>query len=102
MSEPKFVLEEVNDPAVAARLRAQHERARRNSDWLQEHWGEVLPQARGKFLAVAGGEAFIAEGLGEARGWAISTHPEDDGFLIQYVRPERGPRFYGSSLRWHG
>ncbi len=100
MSEPKFILEEVTDPVEIARSRAQHERAKRNSDWLQEHWAYVLPQARGKFLAVAGQESFIAETGKEAWAWADAAHPEDDGALVQYVRSERGPRIYGSSLRW--
>lgn len=45
--QPKFIIEEVTDPEEIARSRAQHERHRRNSDWLQAHWSDVLPQARG-------------------------------------------------------
>jgi hypothetical protein len=53
MAVPGFSIEEVSNPDDIARARAQDERHRRNSDWLQTHWAEVLPQARGKFLAVA-------------------------------------------------
>src|SRR5262249_38111077 len=60
-TESQLTLEEVNDPAVIARCRTQDERVKRNSDWLQAHWAELLPQARGKFVAVAGQEAFIAD-----------------------------------------
>jgi hypothetical protein len=61
MAEPAFRVEEVSNPHDIARARAQDERHRRNSDWLQRHWAVVLPQARGKFLAVAGQEPCIAD-----------------------------------------
>jgi hypothetical protein len=96
MSEPKITLEEVTDPVEIARARALDERFRRNSDWLGSHWADVLPQARGKFLAVAGQEAFIAETSEEAWRLAEAAHPEDDGSFVYYVRTARGPRIYGN------
>lgn len=98
MTQPKFIIEEVNDPDEVARLRAQDERHKRNSDWLQTHWADVLPQAHGKFLAVAGQEAFIADTIKDAWAWVDVKHPEDNGAIVQYVRSEKGPRFYGN--RW--
>jgi hypothetical protein len=76
-------IEGVNDPVEVARCKAQDERGRCNGDSLQSHWAELLPQARGKFVAVAGQEAFIAATPEEARAWAAKTHPEDDGALIR-------------------
>jgi hypothetical protein len=96
MSESKFIIEEVTDTAEIARHRAQAEQHKRNSDWLQAHWPDVLPQARGKFLAVAGQEAFIADTPEQAWAWAEEKHPEDRGALVQYVIPEGGPRIYES------
>lgn len=96
MSDLKTTLEIETDPAVIERNRAQHERARKNSDWLQAHWGDVLPQARGRFVAVAGQEAFIADTLEAACEWAKTAHPDDNGALVQYVRVEKGPRIYGN------
>ncbi len=90
----EFTIEEVTDPDEIARARAQDERHRHNSDWLQAHWPDVLPQARGKFLAVAGQEPFIADTPEEAWAWVDATHPEDDGAIVQYVRTETGPRIY--------
>ena len=94
MKEPQLIIEEVNDPAVVARSRAQDERARRNSEWLQGHWPDLLPQARGKFLAVAGQEAFLADTPEEAWRRARAAHPDDDGAISQYVFPEGGLRIY--------
>jgi hypothetical protein len=94
MIESKFILEEVTDPAEIARSRAQDERAGRNYAWLQAHWQDVLPQARGRFLAVAGQEAFIADAPAEAWKTARDAHPEDDGAISQYVPREGGPRIY--------
>jgi hypothetical protein len=92
----RLIVEEVNDPAEAARCRAQHERGRRNLEWLESHWGDLLPQARGKHLAVAGQEAFIANTPQEAWAWVRTHHPEDDGAFVQYVIPEKGPRIYAN------
>jgi hypothetical protein len=92
--EPQLTMEEVNDPAEMARCRDQDARAKRNSDWLQAHWTVLLPQARGKFVAVAGQEAFIADSAGEAWRMARAAHPEDHGVISQYVFPGRGPRIY--------
>jgi hypothetical protein len=92
--QPKFVIEEVTDPAVVARFQAQDERARRNEAWLQSHWSDLLPRARGRFIAVAGQEAFIADSQEEAWERATAAHPDDDGIVEQYIRAERGPRLY--------
>ncbi len=99
MSQPRFIIEEVTDPVEIARHLEVDKRARRNSDWLQAHWAELRPQARGRFLAVAGQEAFIADTGEEARALANAAHPDDNGVLVQYVRPEEGPRNYGTRLR---
>lgn len=96
MIESKFTIEEVDDPIEIARSRAHHERAQRNSDWLQAHWSELLPQAYDRFLAVAGQEAFIADTHEEAWARAKAAHPEDDGAISQYVRPPGGPRIYAN------
>jgi hypothetical protein len=89
-----IVIGEITDPEYIARFDAQRERSRRNSKWLQSHWPDVLPQVRGKFLAVAGQEPFIADTAGEALRLARAAHPDDDGVLLQYVRSELGPRIY--------
>jgi hypothetical protein len=94
MSEPRFIIEEVTDPEAIARARAQDARARRNDEWLQAHWPEIAPRARGRFLAVAGQEAFIADTWEEAWALAKAAHPDDDGAHLQYVLAERGPRIY--------
>jgi hypothetical protein len=94
MSQLGFVIEDISDPAKTARVRAQDERARRNSEWLQAHWSDVLPEARGRFLAVAGQEAFFADSPEEAYEMAVAAHPDDDGVLVKYVRLEQGPRIY--------
>jgi hypothetical protein len=45
-------------------------------------------------LAVAGQEPFIADTPEEAWAWADTTHPEDDGAIVQYICTEMGPRIY--------
>jgi len=89
-----MVIEEVTDPEEIERSRAQFARAKLNSDWLQANWPDLLPAALGKFVAVAGQEAFIADTAEEAWALATAAHPEDNGAIDQYVRPERGPWIY--------
>jgi hypothetical protein len=84
------------DPVELAKLSARLERAQRNSNWLQAHWGDLLPQAAGKHVIVAGEEAFIADSVEEAWAWAKQAHPEDDGAMLQYVNPERGIKIYAN------
>ena len=88
------IVEEIYDADVVSRARLQAERHRRNSRWLQNHWSALLPQARGKFVAVADEEAFIAESPREAWTWVEREHPQDNGAIVRYIRTELGPRLY--------
>lgn len=92
--EPAYTIEEVSEPNEVRRARAQAARHHLNSEWLQSHWSDVLPQARGKFLAVAGQEPFIADTPAEAWAWVDTTHPEDNGAIVRYIRTTAGPRIY--------
>jgi hypothetical protein len=92
--EPQFVVEVVTDPIVIAELREVSEQFQQNSDWLQRHWADLLPQAFGKHLVVAGQEAFLADSATEAIAKARTAHPEDKGLLARYVSPHRGPKIY--------
>ncbi|MBY0528178.1 MAG: hypothetical protein K2R98_32580 [Gemmataceae bacterium] len=92
--EPEIVITEVTDPVEIAKSQALFARARLNSDWLQSHWKDLLPQARGKFVAVAGQETHIADTPQDAWTWAAAAHPEDDGAMVQYVPDSDGPRIY--------
>jgi hypothetical protein len=83
-------------PADPRPVLARMERARRNSQWLQAHWADLLPQAVGKYVVVAGEEAFIADGPKEAWALARHAHPEDDAATIQYVNPQPGPKIYAN------
>jgi hypothetical protein len=101
-NENLVTLEIVTDPEELARSRVQHERFKRNSDWLQSHWADLLPQALGKHLVVAGQEAFLADTPEEAWALAEAAHPGDDGSFGQYVLPHRGPRIYAYRGRMAG
>ncbi|HET6883558.1 MAG TPA: hypothetical protein VFI31_25625 [Pirellulales bacterium] len=96
MAEPRLTIEEVRDPDEAARSGVQFERGRQNSQWLAAHWHELLPGARGRFVAVAGQEAFVADSADEAWASAKQRHPEDDGAFVQYVFTTSGPRAYAN------
>jgi hypothetical protein len=94
MPENPITMEVVDAPDADARGQAQRERFERNSVWLQSHWADLLPQARGKHLVIAGQDGFIADSMDEAWAMAQAAHPDDDGALGQYVFPNTWPRIY--------
>jgi hypothetical protein len=96
MIESRLIFEEVTDDGEIARLQAQRQKALANRAWLEAHWETLLPEARGKFIAVADQEAFVADTPDRAWEWVDSAHPEDDGALVQYIQPLEGPRFYAN------
>jgi hypothetical protein len=102
MNENFIIFDIETDPAQLARAQVQNQRFKRNSDWLQAHWPDLLPQAFGKHLVVAGQEAFVADTSEEAWAMAEAAHPDDDGSFCQYVLPHRGPRIYAHRQRVAG
>jgi hypothetical protein len=97
--DSKIVIEEVTDPEEIVRHRIGMEHFKRNLDWIQAHWNDVLPHGWGKYLAVAGQETFLADTPQEARAWAEQKHPEDQGAWIHYLKPAKGPRIYENRRR---
>lgn len=98
MWTPQITFQEITDAAVAEEHRDQREQFARNSQWLEGHWADLLPRARGRFIAVAGQEAFVADTPEDAWDWTSRVHPEDKGPVVQYVFPSEGPRSYAH--RW--
>lgn len=94
MNARQMIVEEVTDLDEIARSESQHAQFRRNAEWLESYWKDVTPQAFGKFIAVAGQEAHIAETSTEGYTWASAAHPQDHGPLVEYVLPPNGPRIY--------
>ena len=97
-----ITIEEETDPQKVAQARESLEHFTRNSDWLAAHWSSLLPQARGKFVAVAGQEAFLADTSEAGWKWAATRHPEDKGPLVRYVRTGKGPRSYANKWLMDG
>lgn len=89
-------IEEVTDPIEIEQHRIHVEAFRLNSEWLEKNWHTLLPQARGRFVAVAGQEGHVAETAEEAIAWAAQAHPEDISPLVQFVLKELGPRIYAN------
>lgn len=94
MWHSEILVEDVSNPAQAACNREAREHFARNSEWLAAHWHELLPQARGKFVAVAGQEGFVADTPAAGWEWAAKKHPEDKGALVRFVLEAKGPRSY--------
>lgn len=93
-----YTYEVIDDPATNAQAAAVHARALRNSQYLSAHWADVLPQAVGKYVAVANEQLFVADTVHAARACARQTDPDGAG-LVQFVSPKTGPRVYGPLRR---
>src|SRR5216683_2282899 len=96
MPEKRLIIEEVTDPVENAEALRRHEQAVQNMRWLAAHWGDLLPGALGKHVAVAGQQAFVADTSQEACALARAAHPDDGGMLVQYISPLKGSRIYGN------
>ena len=94
LPQTKMTIDEITDPAELAWLQAQWEQAKRNSAWMQAHAHEIYTQHRGKFIAVAGEELFVADTPEEVHALARAAHPDDKGSLSRYIYPEKTKRIY--------
>ncbi len=92
MNENPVTLEFDEAPAVNALDLAHERRLKKNLDWLNARWDDLLPRTRGKFVAVAGQEVFIADTYQEAMDLARAAHPDDDAAWGQRV-PEENENF---------
>lgn len=88
---------EPSQPIGDGPAQVHRDRAARNWEWLQKHWSDLLPQAYGKFLAVADQQAFIADTMESALEWVRAEHSGDTGHIVEYVMPPTGPRIYSGA-----
>lgn len=99
MGSSRLSIEEVTTPEAVEAAHTRAEQGGRNAAWLESHWEELLPEARGKFVAVAGGEGIVAETVDAAWKWIDGNHPADGGAFVQYVPSVSGPRIYANRRR---
>jgi hypothetical protein len=88
------VMEEVTDPVVLAKARAQDERFERNWAWFQAHAEEIYKAHRGKCICIAGEQLFVADTPEEVLAMAKAAHPGDDGRFTRIIPKERMTRIY--------
>lgn len=98
MAEQPFpiTMEEVTDPEELAKARAQRERFDRNFAWFKAHAAEIFAHYRGKCIAIADEELFVADTPEEAMTLAKAAHPEDDGSFMHYIPQEKLARIYAN------
>lgn len=88
---PEVTMEVVTDPVEIERANAQWKQAEANRAWLWPRLVELAAGNRGRYICVAGREAFIADTPVEARKLAREAHPEDKGVISHYFRPSTLP-----------
>jgi hypothetical protein len=88
------VMEEVTDPVVLAKARAQDERFERNWAWFQAHAEAIYKAHRGKCICIAGEQLFVADTPEEVLAMAKAAHPDDDGRFTLIIPKERMTRIY--------
>jgi len=96
MGQTKVVIEEVNDPELAAKLRAQDGKFGRNLAIFKAHAPELFARHRGKVIVVAGEELHVAETAEAAWAWARTTHPDDQGVFVHHIPLGKGWRIYAN------
>jgi len=94
VENPPLTMSVVTDAAELESLRAQMVRLALNSAWLQARAAEVYSRHRGKYIAIAGQELFVADTVQAAMALAQAAHPTDDGVLTQYIPRRSGARIY--------
>jgi hypothetical protein len=92
--ERVVVIEEELSPEELAAFHAQGKRYARNVAWFQAHLDQIRAQQLGKHICVAGEELFVADTPQEVIALAQAAHPEDDGRMLLYLSPLKGPRIY--------
>jgi hypothetical protein len=88
---PEVTVEIETDPVEIERSRAQQAQADANWDWLRSRLVELAVGNRGRYLCVAGQQAFIADTPVEARRLAREAHPDDKGIVSHYFRTSTLP-----------
>ena len=91
LNVPEVVIEEVTDPVENERARAHRARANANWEWFWPRVAELAVCNRGRYVCVAGQQAFIADTPVEAVKLAREAHPDDDGRIRYYFRPSNLP-----------
>lgn len=94
MSEGRVLIEEINDPELASKLRMQDERFSQNLEVFRKHSCTLFAQHRGRVIMVAGQELRVFDTADTAWSWARTVHPDDDGALIHRIPREKGWRIY--------
>jgi hypothetical protein len=89
----QMVIEAETDPVELARAKARAEHFERNWSWMEAHASEVYSH-RGKVIAIAGEELFVADTVEAVIAKAKAAHPEDDGQFTRYIPKERTARIY--------
>src|SRR4051812_40299533 len=83
-----FRIEEVELTAEERERQRLHDAARgRNETWLAGQWARLIPACLGRWLAVGGQEAFVAETRDAALAWIRVNHAGDPGAFVDLVSP---------------
>jgi hypothetical protein len=91
MSEPLIIEEGPMPPELAIAF----EKARRNRQWFSEHLREleVYERYRGRYVAAAGGELFVADTPEEIDRLVREKYP-DDFAHVRYIPRKKLSRIY--------
>jgi len=91
MSEPLIIADEPMTPELARAF----ENARRNVMWFNDHVEEleVYKRYRGKYVASAGGELFVADTPEEIRRLVNAKYPKELPH-VRYIQREKRDRIY--------
>ena len=91
-----IVMEEVTDEKELAEAQLRREFYDRNFAWFQLNSNKIYRKYRGKCIAVAGEELFVADTMPEVWQLAETKYPKDKGIFAHYIFKEKAIRIYGN------
>jgi Family of unknown function (DUF5678) len=85
----------IEEPEMTPEMARLFEQAERNMVWLSEHAEEleIFKRYRGRYVAAAGGELFVADTPEEVERLAREKHP-DEMPHVRYIFREKRSRIY--------
>jgi hypothetical protein len=66
-------------PEEVAEFRRRSAVYRRNMEWYNAHWSEIVEKYTGQFICVAGGEVFAGADARDVYARAAAKYPEESG-----------------------
>ena len=84
--------EEPFSPEELAEFRRSRATFKRNMEWYNTHWAEIVEKYAGQFICVSGGEVFAGADARDVYARAAAKYPEESGAQFGMYLGDRANR----------